>query len=52
MKLGYAGVSKYDQNLQLQMDPLKDGLPTREVAENLGVPIPTLYRWCPAAERT
>jgi DNA invertase Pin-like site-specific DNA recombinase len=31
---------------------LKDGQPPREVADNLGVSIPTLYRWCPASERT
>jgi DNA invertase Pin-like site-specific DNA recombinase len=30
---------------------LQDGLPPREVADNLGVSIPTLYRWCPASER-
>jgi len=30
---------------------LHDGIPAREVADNLGVSIPTLYRWCPAAER-
>jgi DNA invertase Pin-like site-specific DNA recombinase len=30
---------------------LKTGVPPREVAENLGVSIPTLYRWCPASER-
>jgi DNA invertase Pin-like site-specific DNA recombinase len=31
---------------------LKNGIPPREVAENLGVSIPTLYRWCPASNRT
>ena len=31
---------------------LENGLPPREVADNLGVSIPTLYRWCPASERT
>lgn len=30
---------------------LKNGVSPREVAENLGVSIPTLYRWCPASER-
>lgn len=30
---------------------LDDGMPPKEVAENLGVSIPTLYRWLPAAER-
>lgn len=27
------------------------GVPARDVAENLGVSIPTLYRWLPAADR-
>lgn len=31
---------------------LKNGIPPREVAENLGVSIPTLYRWCPASDRS
>lgn len=30
---------------------LADGMPARDVAQNLGVSIPTLYRWLPAAER-
>ena len=30
---------------------LQDGAPPREVAKNLGVSIPTLYRWLPAASR-
>ena len=30
---------------------LKNGVPPREVAANLSVSIPTLYRWCPASER-
>ncbi len=29
---------------------LTDGMPPKEVANNLGVSIPTLYRWCPASE--
>jgi DNA invertase Pin-like site-specific DNA recombinase len=28
---------------------LKGGMAPREVAQNLGVSIPTLYRWVPAA---
>ena len=28
---------------------LADGIPAKEVAENLGVSVPTLYRWCPAS---
>jgi DNA invertase Pin-like site-specific DNA recombinase len=30
---------------------LGDGMPPREVAKNLGVSIPTLYRWVPASSR-
>lgn len=31
---------------------LANGVPPRDVAENLGVSVPTLYRWLPASERT
>lgn len=30
---------------------LCEGMPPKDVAQNLGVSIPTLYRWCPAASR-
>jgi DNA invertase Pin-like site-specific DNA recombinase len=30
---------------------LKEGMPPRDVAESLGVSVPTLYRWVPAASR-
>lgn len=30
---------------------LSEGMPPKEVAQNLGVSIPTLYRWCPASDR-
>ncbi len=30
---------------------LSEGMPPKEVANNLGVSIPTLYRWCPASGR-
>ena len=30
---------------------LQDGAPPREVAKDLGVSIPTLYRWLPASQR-
>ena len=30
---------------------LQDGIAPREVAKNLGVSIPTLYRWLPASQR-
>jgi DNA invertase Pin-like site-specific DNA recombinase len=29
---------------------LSDGIPAKDVAHNLGVSIPTLYRWCPASK--
>ena len=29
---------------------LYEGMSAKDVAENLGVSIPTLYRWCPASE--
>ena len=28
-----------------------NGISPREVAKNIGVSIPTLYRWCPASDR-
>lgn len=31
---------------------LASGMPPREVARNLGVSVPTLYRWLPASEQT
>ncbi len=30
---------------------LLNGVPAREVAKNLGISLPTLYRWLPASER-
>jgi DNA invertase Pin-like site-specific DNA recombinase len=30
---------------------LRSGMPPREVAQNLGVSVPTLYRWVPASSR-
>ena len=30
---------------------LSTGMPPREVAQNLGVSVPTLYRWVPASSR-
>jgi DNA invertase Pin-like site-specific DNA recombinase len=29
---------------------LAEGMPPKEVAKNLGVSVPTLYRWCPASK--
>lgn len=30
---------------------LAEGMPPKEIAQNLGVSVPTLYRWCPASDR-
>ncbi len=30
---------------------LAEGMPPKEITQNLGVSIPTLYRWCPASEK-
>ena len=31
---------------------LDEGMPAKEVAQNLGVSVPTLYRWCSASEKS
>jgi DNA invertase Pin-like site-specific DNA recombinase len=38
-----------ESKLQSAKKLLKSGVPAQEVARNLGVSIPTLYRWVPAA---
>ena len=53
-KLGRVGGRKRamtDSKLQSAQKLLADGVPPKDVAENLGVSIPTLYRWLPASER-
>ncbi|MDQ7839259.1 MAG: recombinase family protein [Thermodesulfobacteriota bacterium] len=30
---------------------INEGMPPRDIAQSLGVSVPTLYRWCPASER-
>jgi len=39
-----------DSKLKSARKLLADGIPPKEVANNLGISIPTLYRWCPASE--
>jgi DNA invertase Pin-like site-specific DNA recombinase len=41
-----------DGKLESARRLLDGGMPPREVAHNLGVSVPTLYRWLPAGERT
>lgn len=40
-----------DSKIDAAKKLLSNGLPAKEVAENLGVSIPTLYRWLPASQR-
>ena len=38
-----------DSKIESAKKLLADGIPPRDVAQNLGVSIPTLYRWVPAS---
>ena len=54
-KLGRIGGRKRrmtDNKIKAARRLLTGGTPPRDVAENLGVSVPTLYRWLPASERT
>ena len=53
-RLGRTGGRKRkmdDSKLEVAKRRLQDGIKPSEVARNLGVSIPTLYRWLPASER-
>jgi len=39
-----------DSKIESAKQLLKNGMPPKDVAENLGVSIPTLYRWVPATK--
>jgi DNA invertase Pin-like site-specific DNA recombinase len=39
-----------DSKIESAKKLLADGIPPKEVADNLGVSIPTLYRWVPATK--
>ena len=41
-----------DSKLQSAKRLLADGVPPKDVASDLGVSVPTLYRWLPASERS
>ena len=54
-KLGRIGGRKRqmtDSKIKAARRLLTGGTPPRDVAENLGVSVPTLYRWLPASART
>ncbi len=40
-----------DSKIESAKQLLANGVPPKEVAHNLGVSVPTLYRWLPASER-
>jgi len=44
---GVMTLSKFEAAKKL----LAEGVPPKEIAQNLGVSVPTLYRWCPASDR-
>ena len=41
-----------DSKIGCTINLLQDGVSPRDVAENLGVSVPTFYRWLPASERS
>jgi DNA invertase Pin-like site-specific DNA recombinase len=43
--------SMTDSKIESAKRLLADGIPPKDVAGNLGVSVPTLYRWIPASER-
>ncbi len=52
-KLGRKGGRKRqmtDSKIESAKKLLANGIPPRDVAKNLGVSVPTLYRWIPASE--
>jgi DNA invertase Pin-like site-specific DNA recombinase len=48
-KLGGRKPKMTDTKISAAKKLLQSGTPAKEVAENLGISIPTLYRWIPAA---
>lgn len=40
-----------DSKLKSAKKLLSDGVPSKDVARDLGISVPTLYRWIPASER-
>lgn len=40
-----------DDKVRAAKKLLADGTPVKEVANSLGVSVPTLFRWCPASDR-
>jgi len=51
-QLGRKGVRKRqmtDSKIEFAKKLLANGASPRDVAKNLGVPVPTLYRWIPAS---
>ncbi|WP_422136057.1 recombinase family protein [Endozoicomonas sp. ALD040] len=51
-KIGGRKRQMTDSKIEAAKKLLTDGIPPKEVAANLGVSVPTLYRWLPASGRT
>lgn len=51
-RLGGRKRAMTDSKIQSAKRLLADGIPPKDVAHNLGVSVPTLYRWLPASERS
>ena len=47
--LGSASMEMTDSKIESAKKLLASGVPPKDVAKNLGVSIPTLYRWVPAS---
>jgi transposase len=49
--MGHGDASRKRRFLRTVVGPQANGVSPKEVARNLGVSIPRLYRWLPASER-
>ncbi|MGA7952518.1 MAG: helix-turn-helix domain-containing protein [Gloeobacterales cyanobacterium] len=45
-------VDRTGAGLEVARQLVRTGVSTRDVAKNLGVSVPTLYRWIPASARS
>lgn len=50
-RLRLALASDDRQQDRIGKEPAADGMPPRNLAENLEVSVPTLYRWLPVSKR-
>ncbi|PID42969.1 MAG: resolvase [Proteobacteria bacterium] len=50
-RIGGRKRAKTESKLKSAKRLFADGVPPKDVARDLGVSVPTLYRWLPASER-